>query len=1080
MRRKYSRALCLLLVLTLCIGMLPLSVWAADHTGLDNFTKVNTFRADTFSDVSTSDWYYDNVKTAYELGLMIGQGANTFGVNGNVTVAETVTVAARLHSIYSDDGKTFDQGSPWYKVYADYITKKNLISLSGLDMTAPATRAQYAGILGSAFPAEGYESINKVADNSIPDVKSGDAYADSIYKMYRAGMLTGNDSQGTFAPDTNIKRSEVAAIVTRMADTSLRRTIQLGNFYTVTFQLNYGTAGTYQTAEVEEGKTISSPTNPTRNGYSFNGWYTAASGGNRFDFNTVISTDLTLYAHWNTVSSGGGGGGGGGAPTLTATQRLINQLATGDATMGVGTYTNLTVPVGRTLTITGNATLTGTTTNNGTIVISGGITVNNNGTLTNNSTISSSGTFNNNSATTLNNYGVFDNYGILVNGASAIGRIMNAEVGSITTHKDGALINKAGSTIENAGSVIIEAGASYTAEGIVTGNAVVNKSAEIVPEIIISVFDLDPEKDDNDGDGLSDYAEIYLCGTDPLLVDTDNDGILDADDDEDGDGIANGKEIKLGSSPVSEDTDFDGLKDNEELEIGTSLVDIDTDSDGLTDKDEVILGTNPLVAKTDGITLDSERVFLQEVSEDNIAESLLSESNDTIPSLSFEETGNINGNTLILEASSYALEDNKSIRGMPIEITTSTELDEGANLSFGLSNQVYKVGSDTVLLVCQLTEDNDIVPLETTYDPVQNTLEATVFEQGIYFVLDIHSFLLSLGVDPMSYFEIVPENLLSLQSLAPDNPQATQRDYFENVQRSKSNVKKETSAKLATIDHNLTLGEIENQFQLMGARETIGQADIVFVIDATGSMQEEINNVANNVNAFAQKLVSTYKINANLGIVEYQDITNDGMDSTLIHKNGSSNWFNAASIAAFENKISDIYAKDGGDIEECVIDALEMARRMMGTSNSKKFIILLTDAAYKTDNRYGIISMEEMIGILKDDNINVSVITDSNEQSTYNSLYLQTGGIYADINSNFAVALEAIADMIGTETNDGYWITLKGSYTPIRLDEEPTIDSKADTDGDGLNDIDELISRTGTAVSLRDFIDLLQQSEYWH
>ncbi len=49
-----------------------------------------------------------------------------------------------------------------------------------------------------------------------------DRYADEIYMLYRAGITIGSDARGTFNPDKFIKRSEVAAIVTRMVDDSLR------------------------------------------------------------------------------------------------------------------------------------------------------------------------------------------------------------------------------------------------------------------------------------------------------------------------------------------------------------------------------------------------------------------------------------------------------------------------------------------------------------------------------------------------------------------------------------------------------------------------------------------------------------------------------------------------------------------------------------------------------------------------------------------------------------------------------------------------------------------------------------------
>ena len=50
----------------------------------------------------------------------------------------------------------------------------------------------------------------------------------------------------------------------------------------------------------------------TKTGYTFDGWYTNKTGGNKFDFNNIISTDTILYAHWTakkcivTFDSNGG------------------------------------------------------------------------------------------------------------------------------------------------------------------------------------------------------------------------------------------------------------------------------------------------------------------------------------------------------------------------------------------------------------------------------------------------------------------------------------------------------------------------------------------------------------------------------------------------------------------------------------------------------------------------------------------------------------------------------------------------------------------------------------------------------
>ncbi|MDR1939252.1 MAG: leucine-rich repeat protein, partial [Clostridiales bacterium] len=70
--------------------------------------------------------------------------------------------------------------------------------------------------------------------------------------------------------------------------------------YTVRFDPNGG-SGTYSEEQsVEAGQKAENPGTPVRDGYDFSGWWTARSGGERWDFavNTVTG-DMTLYARWD-------------------------------------------------------------------------------------------------------------------------------------------------------------------------------------------------------------------------------------------------------------------------------------------------------------------------------------------------------------------------------------------------------------------------------------------------------------------------------------------------------------------------------------------------------------------------------------------------------------------------------------------------------------------------------------------------------------------------------------------------------------------------------------------------------------
>ena len=97
----------------------------------------------------------------------------------------------------------------------------------------------------------------------------------------------------------------------------------------------------------------------------------------------------------------------------------------------------------------------------------------------------------------------------------------------------------------------------------------------------------DPKLADTDQDGLSDNIEINQTQTDPTIADTDQDGIVDGLDDQDGDGLSNQAEVEVhGTSPLLADTDGDSIDDQTELEISSDPK-VATQTEGLI---EIIRG----------------------------------------------------------------------------------------------------------------------------------------------------------------------------------------------------------------------------------------------------------------------------------------------------------------------------------------------------------------------------------------------------------------------------------------------------------------------------------------------------------
>ena len=196
-----KKVLSLLLSLALLAGLcVPFSAAAPSSA-----KKVNAYAPGQFTDVPEGSWCADSVRVAYEYGIMGGKREDWFDAEGKVTIAQAVVMACRLHSFYCDPISLPETAAdPWYQPYVDF-----------------------AGALWAAVPEEALKAVNTVEDGAIPDVSVDDGVAEAVYCLYRAGVLTGNDSRGTFTPDSSITRGAAAAIVGRMADSSLRKKITL-------------------------------------------------------------------------------------------------------------------------------------------------------------------------------------------------------------------------------------------------------------------------------------------------------------------------------------------------------------------------------------------------------------------------------------------------------------------------------------------------------------------------------------------------------------------------------------------------------------------------------------------------------------------------------------------------------------------------------------------------------------------------------------------------------------------------------------------------------------------------------------
>lgn len=133
----------------------------------------------------------------------------------------------------------------------------------------------------------GFEFAGWYSDSFLKQAYDFDAAVTKNITLYARWRDTGNGSAGgsTYVPSTNPSPSPSPS----------------PTVYTVTFDSRGGSAVASQ--DVEKDGKVAQPEDPTRAGYTFDGWYTEANDGQKFDFNTAVIGNITLYAHW--IASGG-------------------------------------------------------------------------------------------------------------------------------------------------------------------------------------------------------------------------------------------------------------------------------------------------------------------------------------------------------------------------------------------------------------------------------------------------------------------------------------------------------------------------------------------------------------------------------------------------------------------------------------------------------------------------------------------------------------------------------------------------------------------------------------------------------
>lgn len=289
-------------------------------------------KADDFTDVSRSDWYYQFVDYVTSKGYFNGTSETTFAPAENMTRAMFVTVLFRFDGAKGDRSQSaFTDVAPgqWYTDAINWAAANRIVDGVGNGKFAPndpITRAQmctmierYLALYKKAWkvtlPETGSVSV-MVDENAIP------AYALAAVKQCQRHGLVNGFEDGTFRPNELSTRAQVAAVIYRMsylvqgAKPDNTPSVNPGGTvnppvtaytYALYFDANGGTLiGASPVSTTTTSTTYSFPVSATatRDGYNFLGWATekTATAATYPAGSTITLTAnypiITLYAVW--------------------------------------------------------------------------------------------------------------------------------------------------------------------------------------------------------------------------------------------------------------------------------------------------------------------------------------------------------------------------------------------------------------------------------------------------------------------------------------------------------------------------------------------------------------------------------------------------------------------------------------------------------------------------------------------------------------------------------------------------------------------------------------------------------------
>ncbi len=282
---------------------------------------------------------------------------------------------------------------------------------------------------------------------------------------------------------------------------------------------------------------------------------------------------------------------------------------------------------------------------------------------------------------------------------------------------------------------------------------------------------------------------------------------------------------------------------------------------------------------------------------------------------------------------------------------------------------------------------------ESNNNFIEVELNSRTIYQDMVLPLTLKLFNSTSQVDEITKYIYVPASPFSNEGLEVSIDSLI-IDEFPQLSLSFSSKISETGKLISQLyNENILLYENDNRIlDFVLSKDTTGgsnEADIIFVLDVTGSMSNEIAAVRNNIIEFGDSLEER-GIDYRLGMVTFLDEIENVYNFT-------------SDITQFKNWVSQQYAHGGDDYPENSLDALDRATQFQFRDASNRIIIWITDAQYHiNDGVFTTLTIQDVVNSMLSLGIVTYCIGNPDEQTTYyNPIVQPTGGEYYSINGNF-------------------------------------------------------------------------------